>query len=292
METMDIQFAKHIEKLRISRNFSRESLLEGIISDRQYRRYLKGESSIQSNFLNKIIERMDLDIITVYTNFQNNNDNILSTIKESYNLIRGTEFQKSRKLLEALDENELGSNYNLKFYNFCIINLDIKQKRIKKSTGFNLLAANINYPDCLKKNTLNFYEIVTLIAISDYFHEEKGDEKIVSYLYSLLSDEDFTSIGLHFTYLPSIYANVGKTLFKQKDYLKALQISDIGIKVCRKYELFNALSNILYHKAACLKKLERFSETDDVLETLKALLLVEGNEKKREAYLKTIRLNL
>lgn len=56
-----------IETLRIERKINQESFLKDIVSDRQYRRYLNGESTLTLTIFLKLLERLDYTLPTFLT---------------------------------------------------------------------------------------------------------------------------------------------------------------------------------------------------------------------------------
>ena len=63
-------FAQFIDELRESRNISREKLVDGIISQRQYYRFLNGDSSLKNDIID--IRQNEGKHCTFYLTFSSN----------------------------------------------------------------------------------------------------------------------------------------------------------------------------------------------------------------------------
>jgi hypothetical protein len=71
METGNIMYA--IEKYRKNQEISVVHLVEGIMSERQYRRLLTGDQSLSLNRLEQLTNRLGLNLNNVLTEIYGNN---------------------------------------------------------------------------------------------------------------------------------------------------------------------------------------------------------------------------
>lgn len=65
---MNVQaWLNEVETLRISKKLNQTFFLKDIVSERQYRRYLTGDSSLTLSIFLKLLERLDYDLPTFLT---------------------------------------------------------------------------------------------------------------------------------------------------------------------------------------------------------------------------------
>ena len=70
MENESREFGLYIDGLRLERNMSREDLCEGIMSLSQYKRYLRGDTSIPNGKLVMIADRLKFSINDIHFMFR------------------------------------------------------------------------------------------------------------------------------------------------------------------------------------------------------------------------------
>ena len=95
------EFGLFIDGLRIERNMSREDLCEGVMSLSQYKRYLRGDTSIPNSKLVMIADRLKFSINDIHFLFRQKHNDEYNSINKIYNLIR------IKEILEVLDSKPL-----------------------------------------------------------------------------------------------------------------------------------------------------------------------------------------
>ena len=116
---MNTTFSNYLEKLRISRNISRNDFVSGILSERQYRRYLKGESTMPNDKVHLLVTKLGLDLADFYMSYLDDKESHLQVIKNLFNLIRTGKLAEANTLISTINYNELSTSYQKQFYTFC-----------------------------------------------------------------------------------------------------------------------------------------------------------------------------
>jgi transcriptional regulator with XRE-family HTH domain len=242
-------FAQFIEELRISRNMNREDFLDGIISKRQYQRFLNGESSIKNDVMTKLLERIELNSIDLYYQYLTLKGLHSKEILDVHELVTNFEFNKAYNKLQQVNFNSIKNDYDKKFFTYLDTLVKIKLNKIPKSTGNEKLIDLVNYPEVLNSTVLNFLEINTLVFISDYLILEKKDFKVPNYLFNLFRDKPAFFNMTNPYYKPVLYSNVSRSLGIIEEFEKSVQVANWGIEQCRKYQIYSGLNSLLYYKA-------------------------------------------
>ena len=133
MKTTSQEFGLFIDNLRNSRNMSREDFVEGIVSTRQYHRYLKGETSITNNKIILLVDKLEMNFLNVYKLFIYGENTEYKLVSNIYSLILSFNYVEANKLINQLEKKEFTSKYNKSFYSFCKITVAYNLKRISKS---------------------------------------------------------------------------------------------------------------------------------------------------------------
>ena len=93
MNNTSQEFGLFIDNIRNSRNMSREDFVEGILSTRQFQRYLKGESSITNDKIFQLVDKLEMNILNVYKLFINRENTEYKLVHNIYNLIISFNFK-------------------------------------------------------------------------------------------------------------------------------------------------------------------------------------------------------
>lgn len=283
MEKTARNFGRFLDEMRSSRNISRENFTDEIISIRQYQRYISGETSINNEKLFKLIDRLNMDLQSVYRQFIKMEDEELSLIKQMYSFIKRDEYLNAEKILNSLNKENIMSQYNRNYYTFCEILIQQNLKKISKDMAISSLKKLANYPLVLEQSTLSFVELITLLDLSYFLISKENDKKIAEYLFNILKGNDISS-SIPDLYLPSIYAHVAKNLGSLKEYEKTILIADKGIQICRNLETFNSLAHIYSFKAIALDMLNRRDEAIIEIKNLFKILDIENKPQKTKAF--------
>ena len=116
MKDTSQDFGLFIDNLRVSRKISRENFVDGILSTRQYQRYLKGETSITNANLFQLINKLEMSILTIYSLFANTENSEFNYVSKIYNHLANMNYKMSDKLIKSFDVSTLTTKYNQSFF--------------------------------------------------------------------------------------------------------------------------------------------------------------------------------
>ncbi|MFW5838870.1 MAG: helix-turn-helix domain-containing protein, partial [Bacillota bacterium] len=170
----------YIDGLRQKRDLSQEPFIEGIISQRQYSRYKKGDNDVPFDVIIKLAERLSLSLSEVITAFEQSVTNESRDTKDFFNYVIRRDFKQAHKYEAQLSDKQFIKSH-LKIYFF--IARHILRYYEKKLTAEDLLVSlkkQIKYPLILDKETLSDMEIYALGLIMQ--HDKKEIAKIVDKL--------------------------------------------------------------------------------------------------------------
>lgn len=286
MTTMLNDFGSFIDSLRKSRRLSREDFVEGIISIRQYQRYVNGESSLNNEKLFKLIDRLGMNYYNVHKLYFNNNKNENTKLNRVYGEISRGNFVSANELLLDISKRSLYNEYSKSYHKLCELLILKKTNKIPEPVIIDSLKELINYPDCLENKLINFVEYVSFIYISRYLSEKYNDVRILNFLYDKIKNDNILADSILFAYLPSTYALVSRSFGIIDEYEKSLVIAQKGIDWCLRHETHNSLVHLLMYKSISLKSLDQIDEALIASKKAFALLYVEGNENKTEKFTK------
>lgn len=275
---------KVIDEIRQERKLSRDDLCENIMSVRNYQRFVSEEVNVSNDKLSKLVDRLNLDYFTLREIYTHRSQDKYSKLHNVYTLMQGNSDQKAYEELGKINSKSIDSAFMLSFYNY--LKLDLERQLGITDTNESLikLSALIDYPNVLNYEVLNFIEL-NVLAILNKHQSSKEDDTIANFLYSFLIDEELGKKGLIASFLPALYASTAQSFGSFKNYEKALEISDKGIKECIKLQMFNGLYHLFYFKALSHKALGQKKKANETLKRLHTLLHTLQEEDKIKEFL-------
>lgn len=277
-------FAMFIDELRESRGFTKEDLTEGIVSTRQYHRYVKGDSTLNNHVITALLERLEINTLEVYTRFIRDNDSVYNHLIKIYGLIRTMKYSRAENELNKIIYEEIGSSKNKKFYMLLHYIIQYYCNDDFRNESIESIIELIEYPRILEKNIHTFYELTALFFIADYLIKEKNDYRIPKYTYDVLVSVDKHFVFDNPTFLVAFHASCARYLGKIGEFEKSLEIANIGISKSLKLGFHNSLPNLFLYKAVSEKNLYKKSEYKHTLTRLFSLLKMLNNPSTYSTY--------
>lgn len=280
MENKAREFGLFIDGLRIERNISRDDLCDEIMSLSQYKRYLRGDTSIPNAKLVQLADKLKFRITDIYSLFEKKHNENSKKIWEVYNLIKTNQLNKAFELSNNLKQDILVSQYNKLFYDYCMIKIQHGLGMVSDVHVLNLYSSLIDYPACTKNDSYNLAEISTLIAIVN-ISANIGNYSPMNHMYNILTSRTFNySVSGDSSFLPSVYSSIARSLGTQDEHEKVLEITQMGIDYCLKYETSNALSHLMIYKSLALLNLGRQEEGKEEARKCFMHLYIENKTQK------------
>ena len=288
MQNKAREFGLFIDGLRLERNISREDLCDGIMSLSQYKRYLRGDTSIPNSKLVELADKLKFSINDIYSLFGKKHNENYKKIWDIYNLIKTNQSKKALELAEMLKQNIIVSQYNKLFYDYCMIKIQHNLKMVSDIHVLNLYSDLIDYPACTNNDSYNLVEISTLIAIVN-ISAEVGNYDPMNHMYKILTSKTFNySVSGDSSFLPSVYSSLARSFGVQEEHDKVLEISQMGIDYCLKHETSNALAHLYFYKSLALYSLNRIEDGKNAAKLCIMQLTIENKSGKLNSFKKEI----
>ena len=291
MSTILNDFGSFLDSLRKSRNMSREKFIDGIMSLRQYQRYVNGESSLNNDKLFKLIDKLGMNYFSVHERYFNSTRDDISKLNSIYGAITREDMKLASTLSSEISVKELLNDYSKSYFNLCELLILKKTNRMPISLVTDKLKELINYPSCLDNKIINFVEYVSFIHISSYSSSKYDDTRILDFLYEKIKSNSISSDSTILAYLPSTFSHIARRLGIIEEFDKALFIAQKGIDFCLNHETHNSLVHLFIYKSFALKDLNRLEEAIDTAKRAFSLLHVEGIKSKTEQFTKIFESN-
>ncbi|MBU1142944.1 MAG: helix-turn-helix transcriptional regulator [Firmicutes bacterium] len=274
----------YLERLRSSRNISQEIFTNGIVSLRQYRRYLSGESDIPFQVADKLSDRLGVQTINLLgeieaTRFEekrkvdkfynsvvnNSKDDVLSMISYFENL-------------EFIDpENKLLFQHGLSLY-LLITEQATRSVTVQKNKEI------INYPSILKRTIITLYEMVILSSILDYSDDPDDTAEISVRLKTFLVNRSFIIGTGHEPIFNLVLFRLARYSGKNNLYDDVINYCNMGIERNHSHKFYYLLDYFYYYSALSYYSLGDMPNYEIMLVKCFHALQTEGNQKKIEKF--------
>lgn len=272
-----------IEKLRSLRNITQEDFLHDIVSLRQYRRYISGDSTISYSILDKLSKKLGFEANFIITELETEKVNQTIQVNDLYNLVANKQFISVNELLTKIDKKHLLSENNRLLYQHSINLLELLKGNSSELITINKTKKLFDYNNLLKKRVLSTSELLGLISFFQY--DSFKEKNIIAKTLSSFLDNNITIVSGHNIRVVALtLAELSRYFSIIEDYNNMYYYANEGIKYSKKVRSSYILDALYYLSSAALDELGRYDERDDYIFKCLSYLLLEGNETKYAHY--------
>lgn len=286
MENTSREFGLFIDNIRSTRNMSREDFVEGILSTRQFQRYIKGDSSISIETILMLIDRLELDFFTTYNRFLNSSNREHTITKELFNYIISVEYKKAYDLIQEYKDYKFASLYYKKLFDTYVVMIDHKLLRISTNMAMKYMEKSINYPGCMEQNELNYIELITLLYMAQIVSSEVNINDITLKVFEILKYHKISDFGKNDARMASLYSAFSKLLGSQDKFAEVILLTKKGIELCKLHKTTNSLAHLYYYCALGYLGQENTEEALKCVKKAFFTLEIENQPLKYDAFIK------
>jgi hypothetical protein len=281
-------FAQFLDDIREARNVTREDFVQGIISLRQYYRFIKGESTLRNDVILQLIEKLELNNAFFHMYFKKSKDTEYENLLKLYKHIYLNDLNKAQALYETLDQSAFLTTSNLKFFQFLRLVLKIKQKELPYDGGMEKIIEIADYPAVMSKEVLTFTEKTMLTYITNYLMDVKKDVRIADFFYRIAKNEIENQHSIDKdSFMFRLLA--AKTMAMTGEHEKAYEIILPTEELFIVSDNYVPMLNLLYYKAQVERYLDHANGTKELkyrksLQKLIGLLHLSDNKELTDDY--------
>jgi tetratricopeptide (TPR) repeat protein len=242
---------QHLDKLRMDYHLTVGQFCDGITTDRQYRRYLSGDSFVSPKNLEQFCQKLRLTIDEFYFSFYNNDKREYQKVVQIYKLLGKRNVQEAKELMDQLPHKQYLTEETQQFLEYCEIMYGFYTKQYTQAHTIDLLRNIIDYPHCTNKNTISLIEIITIRTIV-WQQALLGIFDDADVLYAMIENpkRQFVNENTR-SFMPNIYETLSKTYGIKEDYKLAIQLAEKGIKASIEGNYVSALLVLYYTLSTC-----------------------------------------
>ncbi|PKK94204.1 MAG: hypothetical protein CVV61_00730 [Tenericutes bacterium HGW-Tenericutes-6] len=278
------ELCNYLERLRSARNMSQETFTTGVVSLRQYRRYLNGESDIPFQVVDQLSEKLGVQTINLLREIEAVRLEEQKEIDEFYNNIANYNFEPVKDKIALLEQREFVDVSNKMLFDHAIYMYKLFTNQISRETAATLNRELFNMNKIHKQSIFTEVEMFVLSSILDLSDDEKEthfiSEKLKNYL---LDSSSIVGSTYGFGFNLVIY-RLSKYSGKNKNYQDVLEYCDFGIQ--RNFKLLNfyLMEYFFYFKSLAYYRMGDYEKYEDSLVKCFHALQLEGNNKKNQKF--------
>lgn len=276
-----------LERLRSARNLSQESFTDGVVSLRQYRRYLSGESEVPFQVIDLLTEKIGVKTDNLLREFEVAQIQEGIIVTKLFNLAVNYAHDEFSKLSKELPFHEVIDKTNQLIYQHSIILDKLYTKQITVLEAAKSNADLINYPEILDSQIITTVEMLILSSLLDFFGEEHH-LAIVEKAQKFINDPSLVITGGSEKMFIFILAKVAKFYGIHEDYENVISLCEIGVNQNLSIRSYYLMEYFYYYQALAYHKLEKFDFYEQMVVSCFNVLHFEGNTKKIEKFTKLI----
>jgi len=269
----------YIEKIRYGRNISQEQMLNGIISIRQYRRYLYGKVEIPFGVIAQIATKMGIPPNKLLLEFQEERNRERRLINSFYNAVANRNIELSNKFLEQITEDQIMDDEQIMIFRSALANYKYFIKEITKEEMIEQQKRIVHYPKIMENSILTDSEMIILANILDGDKEEHLD--ILNRFEMIFLNSDFHISGDNAATMLQIVFWLSKYYGRKKNYTKTIEFCNYGISKNNELRTVYLMEYFYYYIALSFKRLGQITKYKESLyKTILHLEIINDDVRK------------
>jgi len=276
-----------LERLRFARNISQETFTEDVVSIRQYRRYLSGESDIPFQMIAKLTSKLGVKTDSLLREFEVAKNEETALINKLYNLAISYQYDEFIKTSSKIPLDHIIEFSNRVMYQHSIILNNLLAKKITIEEAASANARLINYPKILTQQLMTTVEMLILSSLLDLSNPSEH-QQIVEKIVEFVNDKSVVISGGNEKIFTLVLQRLAKYMGVLKDYENVIKYCKSGIKRNIDMYSFYLLDYFYYYNALANYRLGNFEEYEKNIVSCFNILQIDIANKKMERFTKWI----
>lgn len=272
-----------IDRLRADRNITQEDFLHGVVSMRQYRRYLRGDSSMSYSLIEQLAKRLGFDSEMIILELETEKLKQTQQISNLYNLVVSRSLEKAYQQFQTIDYDRIISEKDQLLYNHSVNMFNFFSGKVNQKLTIERTKDLIELPKLLKKKAMSSSELLTLVSFF-FFDEYKEINIIAEKLASYIENNITIVTGHNIKVVTLVLEELSRYFSISENYEKMLYYAEEGIKYANTVRSYYLLETLYFFAAAASFELDLIKQRNDYLKKCYIVLMIEGNEVKMQRY--------
>ncbi len=273
------ELSLYFDKLRYERNMTQEVFVTGIVSIRQFRRYLKGECDIPQDIINQLSRRLGFKPEYVIWDFESERINETTLITNFYNSVANIDYAAAEEFNKQIRSKYIIDDVNKLYYTHTVNMLDMSKKNILEEAFIQKTIKLIDFPNILQNRMLSTAEIMilsTLMSIGQF----KEKEVIANRLKLYVSEPKLIVGGQNQHFILLCIQRLAQYEGVNGNYEEVIRLCSRGIELSKGFRTYYLLEYFYYFNSLAYHKLGDTKNYEEFVYRCYTTLYAENNEKK------------
>lgn len=277
----------YLERLRSARNISQEEFTNGVVSLRQYRRYLNGESDLPFQVIDRLTSKIGVKTDNLLREFEIAKIEETQIINNLYNLAANFEHNAFIEQSKKIPLDHIIEKANQLMYKHSIIMDNLYSNKITKMHAAEENSKLINYPKLLNQQIITSVEMLILSSLLDLL-DHSQHTKILEKINDYINDSSIVISGANEKIFTFTLAKISKYFGMHDEYDKVIKFCNMGIERNFNLKSYYLMDYFYYYNALAYFRKGDFEDYSKMIVKCFNVLHFEGNEKKIEKFTKLI----
>jgi hypothetical protein len=272
-----VKLLNYMENIRYDRNITLEKYLFGVISQRQYYRYKRGETEVPFDVILKFANKLEITLIKLISSFHEEAAKQKEVIRKYINLILNNQIKEAKKLIKEKGKYiEIDDEIEF-FYNVAQLFLEYRLNFLNIDDVIQKLKVNVHYDKIMNNESLHDNEIYVLGLIME--HSEKDRDDILYKINQLRINKKLLLSG-NVLFNAQVYFWIIKNLGRQEKYHDVIEIAQEAIKYNKENYSTYANEYFYYYLALAYYRTNNQEAFEEALKNVILYVLrLEGRKK-------------
>ena len=277
--TYSKELSLYFDKLRYERNMTQEVFVTGIISIRQFRRYLKGECDIPQSVINQLSRRLGFKPEHVIWDFESERMNETTLVTNFYNAVANIDYATAEDYNKQIKSKYIIDDVNKLYYAHTVNLLDMNRKVISEESFIAKTIKLIDFPNILQNRMLSTAEIMilsTMMSIGQF----KEKEVIANRLKLYINEPNLIVGGQNQHFILLCIQRLSQYEGVNGNFKEVIRLCDHGIELSKRFRTYYLLEYFYYFNSLAYHKLGDIKNYEENVYRCYTTLYAENNEKK------------
>lgn len=272
-----------LDDLRQTKKLSMESYIDGIVSLRQYKRYLYGTSEMPYKIFLKLSDRLGWNPMNILYELDQKKVSQLQRLDTFYNHVVSYQFDAASKLAEQLKKETFIDPTFETYFRIGLLLMEYWKSPTNPVSYATRCAELIDYPAILKNEVLNPIELLALSILMTFVQGSEKDD-IISKLEQVITSSSFHFLGKDFYVVQFIHVKLAKEYGIRKQNEQVIKICLKAVEYAKlNYSYFN-LDYLYYYLALAYRNIQDMEKAHQYLKKLVIDLEVQDNHEKKDKF--------
>lgn len=272
-----------IERLRSARNISQETFTEGVVSLRQYRRYLNGESDIPFQIIHRLTSKIGVKTDNLLREFEKAKIEETNLINRMYNLVANLALEEFLTLQQQIPLDHIIEYTNRIVYQHSLILYKYYTKQFTKAETAEENALLIGYPKILETKIITSVEMLILSSFLDYL-DQSHHEKILIKIKEYINDQTLVITGGNERMYTLVLARYAKYMGVLEDYDNVIKYCNLGIERSLSSKSYYLLDYFYYYNSLAYYRKGDFDQYERMIVNCYHVLHIDSIQSKIDKF--------